>query len=214
VFEHSINRGEWLWSLTKFVIQIIKNLLDEVEGWGKYLICQRHWQFTKFCAIIIVLSFVHQVSFHIKITLWQPREVICHFSLENVVGSRPMKRPRKCIKSYSLFWPWPWLCTKHNGCLFLSEQLNNRDVLVVQVIVCEHEIKVYPKLLWPSNINLTLASLCSPFKFVTLHNHLTSVFIRFIYTITINWKLHVSAKWIFPPYYESKHFCLVNLWFS
>ena len=34
---------------------------------------------------IIVLSFDHQVCFHILITSWQLREAISHFSLENVV---------------------------------------------------------------------------------------------------------------------------------
>ena len=34
---------------------------------------------------IIVLSFYHQVCFHILITSWQLREAICHFSLKNVV---------------------------------------------------------------------------------------------------------------------------------
>ena len=32
-----------------------------------------------------VLSFDHQVCFHILITSWQLREAICHFSLQNVV---------------------------------------------------------------------------------------------------------------------------------
>ena len=34
---------------------------------------------------MIVLSFDHQICFHILITSWQLREAICHFSLENVV---------------------------------------------------------------------------------------------------------------------------------
>ena len=40
------------------------------------LICRRS---------IIVLSFDHQVCFHILITSWQLRVAICHFSHENVV---------------------------------------------------------------------------------------------------------------------------------
>ena len=34
---------------------------------------------------IIVLSFDHQVCFHIVITSWKLREAVCHFSFKNVV---------------------------------------------------------------------------------------------------------------------------------
>ena len=48
----------------------IQQLLDEVEQ--NIVICQ-WWALDQ------------QVCFHILITSWQPRETICHFSLQNVV---------------------------------------------------------------------------------------------------------------------------------
>ena len=86
---------------------IIQYLAITGQGWAKYcdlpvasrsIICRSRrlrrtidlqdtdesWYFV-LTEFNIVLSFDHQVSFHILTTSWQLRVAICHFSLENVV---------------------------------------------------------------------------------------------------------------------------------
>ena len=73
----------------------IKLLTIIGRGWAKYRDLSasannwsaRHWQIMIFCDnwVQSFLSFDYQDCFHILITSWQLREVICHFSLKNVV---------------------------------------------------------------------------------------------------------------------------------
>ena len=80
---------------------------------------------------MIVLSFDHQVCFHVLITYWQLKEAICHFVLESVV---PITHKQNIILQQNTFkryyaradhYLWAIICRSCVGLSANGKEENN-----------------------------------------------------------------------------------------
>ena len=78
LFIPSLRHASGLW----LVVRSVDNMYDWRKFWKRFRGC---FVFEGPVSTKTVVSFDHQVYFHILIISWQLREAVSHFSLENVV---------------------------------------------------------------------------------------------------------------------------------